>query len=59
MKTYIAPALEIVEVDALNTMLFVTSPVNAQPTTDDPANQFSKNRFIDFTDDMFVEDEEE
>lgn len=52
MKTYIAPALEIVEVGALNTLLFITSPVNATPTTDDPLNQFvKKNNYVDFSDD--------
>lgn len=52
MKTYIAPALEIVEVDALNTMLLITSPVDGQPTQDNPANQFSKQ--INFADEETI-----
>lgn len=52
MKTYIAPELEIVEVDALRTLLFMTSPQNTLPSEDDPLNQFvKKNNYVDFSDD--------
>lgn len=53
MKKYIAPTLEIAEVDALDSLLLITSPQNTLPTQDDPLNQFSKEFDLD------DEDEEE
>lgn len=52
MKKYIAPELEISEVSTLETVLFVTSPVNGKPSNDDSTNWYSKEFDLD-------EDEEE